>query len=212
MIYSSRLKLRKFAIILTLGGLLITGTTLYIFLQPSESPRADTTVTTTTLKTGKFSAVSASTSVPLAESTAVATESSPSSTTNTTTHATTTTTAPTFSATSNASLTDSHIVQCVSESFTFSGVAYSTLAGTATWNWIRSDSVASGQSGTATFAADGTATGITPYVLTITGSHVDVSGWVALQLTWDGGTYTSSHTAFEYSHTAASLAMTATGC
>ena len=122
---------------------------------------------------------------------------------------TTTTTVP-FSSTSTASLADESTDHCNYQRYVFAGSVLANKTGTVNWVWVRWDGASTGVSGTVEFDSNGNPTSsIDDYTLDIN-PFVPATGWAALKVTWDGGTYTSSHVNFN--HVYGSGSLVASGC
>jgi hypothetical protein len=163
---------------------------------------------------------STSTTKPKSTTTTIESTTTTSSTSSTTTTTkpqgevaavdSTTTTVPAFAITPTATFTGENIVHCVSATFNFAGTVHANGLGSATYEWIRSDGIATNATGNVTFNSAGVATSsIDSYSLeTYYASQID--GWVALKVTWNGGTATSTHATYNYTYgTGASIP---TGC
>ncbi len=106
--------------------------------------------------------------------------------------------APVFTPTASVSKIFEEITACVRERYIFSGQITANMAGTVNWNWLRWDGGTSGVSGTVTFDSNGNTNDAMPSYDFWIHPNYDVSGWVALQLTWSGGNYTTPHSNFTY--------------
>ncbi len=187
---------------------------LVALLWPSSDPVAkkshSVSPTTTKPEIGKVAAADA---VPSTESSSTTT--SIPATLKTTPKATTsdsTTASVAFIASATASKTNEQIVQCVSDTYTFSGAVTANKSGTATWTWVRWDGTPTNQSGTATFASDGSTTDVvSPYTFTVNMTP-DFTGWIALEVSWNGGNASSPHASFVFSSAAVNSGVVPSGC
>jgi|GEM_PF-7066767 len=171
------------------------------------SSAAKQTETTTTKKPGKVAASQTD------DSTTSSSSSTTSSTSTTTTQKSTTTAPILFTATAQATRTDVSITQCTSAQYTFVGSVQANIPGTANWTWIRSDGTPTGSSGAVEFDETGQATSaIDPYEFTIFVGGGDSTGWVALQITWNGGSSTSNQASYTFTHAGVNIGVIPQGC
>ena len=203
MINRENLDNEKITALVMLGVILVIICALTISVWPSSSSNkneaAIKTVTTTSKPEVKKETTTTSTSSSTTSTSSSTTTTTKKSETAAAQAASTATVTTPFAATSTASKTNEGY-HCGNPTFTFSGSASANKAGTAQYVWIRSDGVSTGASGSLTFNSDGvTSDSISSYTLEIPGAE-DNSGWVALKLTFDGGSYTSSHASYAYTY------------